>query len=101
MKMQTSTHPKPLSECVLGYYSQTGDTCHYALWFPDNTMRTRHMHTNQRPSWLQIIVDVAVVGGHMQKHDTPPPESTVWFEADDTFRLIRFIDRSKQHVSNE
>lgn len=42
------------------------------------------------PVWLQEIVSVAKVGGHIIDFDHPPPSALVWFSTDEAGNLITF-----------
>jgi hypothetical protein len=47
----------------------------------------------ERPDWLQRIIEIAIVGNHVQTIPNPPPDVIVWFRTDprdDT--LIEFVD---------
>jgi len=44
------------------------------------------------PAWLESIITVARIGGHLWETDRPPPEHIVWFRVDDDKQLIEFVD---------
>jgi hypothetical protein len=41
-----------------------------------------------QPPWLQLILDVAKVGGHMQRMRDGPPDVILWFKIDKDFNLL-------------
>lgn len=103
MKTQTKQLLRMPSETnrLVRYTEEVGGTCCYVLWNVDTTMETRYMGVEQRPPWLEAIVNAAVLGGHMQHGGSPPPYKVVWFVVDADRGLICFVDRSKNHVSYE
>lgn len=55
----------------------------------------------ERPAWLERIIEIAIVGGHIQTIPNPPPDVIVWFRTDprdDT--LIGFVDFNKRDAVN-
>jgi len=44
--------------------------------------------TGGQPPWLQLILDVAKVGGHMQPMRDGPPDVILWFTIDKDFNLL-------------
>jgi len=55
----------------------------------------------ERPAWLERIIEIAIVGGHIQTIPNPPPDVIVWFRTDprdDT--LIEFVDFNKRDAVN-
>jgi len=79
-------------------YTRQGDTCNYTLWFGDK-VETRFMQDDHKPPWLETIVNAAKLGGHEQSTAETPHATYVWCEVDAGRNLIRFVDRSKPHVS--
>jgi hypothetical protein len=76
-------------------YEQRGDEYTLRSWRDKEMTVTAAMV--ERPEWLQRIIEVAIVGGHVQKIANPPPDVIVWFRTDprdDT--LIEFVDFSKR-----
>ena len=50
----------------------------------------------ERPEWLVKIIDLAVVGGHVQTIPHPPPDLIVWFRTTkDSNELLEFVDFSR------
>jgi hypothetical protein len=41
-----------------------------------------------QPVWLQLILDVAKVGGHLQPLREGPPDVILWFKIDKDFNLL-------------
>lgn len=79
-------------------YTHQADTCNYTLWFGDK-VESRYMLEAHRPPWLEVIVNAAKLGGHTHSTAWPPPTTYVWCEVDVSRNLVRFVDRSKPHVS--
>ena len=77
-------------------YTLNSDIHNYTLWFGDK-VESRYMMCNQMPPWLAVLVDAAKLGDHMKRGDART--LFVWCEVDVSRNLIRFIDRSKPHVS--
>jgi len=76
-------------------YEQRGDEYTLRSWRDKEMTVTAAMV--ERPEWLQRIIEIAIVGGHVQKIANPPPDVIVWFRTDprdDT--LIEFVDFSKR-----
>ena len=72
-------------------YEQRGDEYTLRSWRDKEMTVTASMV--ERPDWLERIIDIAVVGGHVQNIPNPPPDVIVWFRTDprdDT--LIEFVD---------
>lgn len=86
---------------ITGCYAESGDTCTYTLWRKaEGTQETRFMHTDQRPDWLDAVVNAARVGGHMKEVRTPPPSYLVWFHLNKDGGLLDFIEHGQRHVSD-
>jgi len=45
-----------------------------------------------RPLWLESIVHVAIIGGHVKRAPTGPHHAIVWFRTDENHNFIDFID---------
>jgi hypothetical protein len=41
-----------------------------------------------QPVWLQTILDVAKVGGHLKPLNQGPPDAILWFDIDKDFNLL-------------
>ena len=41
-----------------------------------------------QPVWLQRILDVARVGGHLKPLNQGPPDAILWFKIDKDFNLL-------------
>ena len=55
-------------------------------------LSSRAKDVASRPEWLTIIINVAIVGGHVRKVPKPPPDLIVWFRTDKENNLTEFID---------
>ena len=80
--------PRPFVE---HRYEQRGDEYTLRSWRDKEMTVTAAMVT--RPDWLERIIDIAIVGNHVQTIPNPPPDVIVWFRTDprdDT--LIAFVD---------
>ena len=77
-------------------YTLKSDIHNYTLWMGDK-VESRYMLSHQMPPWLAVLVDAAKLGDHMMCTD----ENIMyfWCEVDVSRNLIRFVDRSKHHVS--
>jgi hypothetical protein len=78
-----------------------GGLINYTLWFGDK-VESRYMRDDTVPPWLDSIVNAAKLGDHEQHVDGRPPTAYFWCEVDvgrNSRNLIRFVDRSKPHVS--
>jgi hypothetical protein len=42
----------------------------------------------EQPAWLQLILDVAKVGGHMKPMREGPPDVILWLRVDTDFNLL-------------
>jgi hypothetical protein len=42
--------------------------------------------------WLKDVLAVATVGGHIAMTHNPPPEKLLYFDTDDKYNLIDFIN---------
>lgn len=53
----------------------------------------------ERPEWLGKIIDLAVVGGHVQLIPHPPPDLIVWFRTSrDSNELLEFVEFSDYRI---
>lgn len=77
-------------------YTLKSDIHNYTLWFGDK-VESRYMMCHQMPPWLAVLVDAAKLGDHMKCTDEHL--MSFWCEVDVNRNLIRFVDRSKPHVS--
>ena len=41
-----------------------------------------------QPAWLQLILDVANIGGHLPPLRDGPPDRLLWFTIDEDFNLL-------------
>jgi hypothetical protein len=72
-------------------YEQRGAEYTLRSWYDREMSVTASMV--ERPEWLVKIIDLAVVGGHMQRIPHPPPDLIVWFRTSkDSNELISFVD---------
>ena len=77
-------------------YTLKSDIHNYTLWM-GGKVESRYMLSHQMPPWLAVLVDAAKLGDHMQCTDGHC--MSFWCEVDVGRNLIRFVDRSKHHVS--
>ena len=47
---------------------------------------------DSRPEWLERILDLALVGGHLKRIHQPPPDAIVWFTTDLDNNLLTFLE---------
>ena len=45
-----------------------------------------------RPQWLIDIVNLGKLGNHGSHVRNPPPDFILWFDIDDNFNFLRFVD---------
>jgi len=79
-------------------YEQRGDEYTLRSWRDKEMTVTAAMVT--RPDWLQRIIEIAIVGNHVQNIPNPPPDVIVWFRTDprdDT--LIEFVDFTERTIA--
>lgn len=72
-------------------YEQRGSEYALRSWRDREVTVTYSMA--ERPDWLTKIIDIAVVGGHVQSIPNPPPDLIVWFRtAKGSDDLLEFVD---------
>lgn len=75
-------------------YEQRGSEYTLRSWRDREVTITHSMAA--RPDWLTKIIDIAVVGGHVQPIPNPPPDLIVWFRtskgSDALLGFVNFID---------
>lgn len=72
-------------------YEQRGAEYTLRSWHDKEMSVTASMV--ERPDWLVKIIDLAVVGGHVQTIPNPPPDLIVWFRTSkDSHELLSFVD---------
>lgn len=66
---------------------------HYLLkcWH-DGVETSWRGYVDQRPEWLERILNTAAVGGHLKRVHQPPPDAIVWFTTDLDNNLITFLE---------
>jgi hypothetical protein len=52
----------------------------------DNTQSQGWM--GGQPPWLQLILDVAKVGGHLKLLHEGPPDAILWFKVNEDYNLL-------------
>ena len=68
-------------------YQENGDMWSTLFYSNGDTSRNDGRLGTQ-PAWLQRIVDVARVGGHLQPLREGPPYVILWFTIDHSFNLL-------------
>ena len=72
-------------------YEQRGAEYTLRSWHDKEMSVTASMV--ERPEWLVKIIDLAVIGGHVQTIPNPPPDLIVWFRTTkDSTTLLSFVD---------
>lgn len=72
-------------------YEQRGAEYTLRSWHDKEMSVTASMV--ERPEWLVKIIDLAVIGGHVQKIPHPPPDLIVWFRTTKGgTTLLSFVD---------
>jgi hypothetical protein len=87
--------PKGILRCRYVEYADQGA---YSVW-GDDKVETRYMNTDQIPDWLERILAVAKVGGHIVWVSSPPPTMSLWFDMTPQRELIEFVNLRKPDVS--
>jgi hypothetical protein len=68
-------------------YLEDGDMWHTTTYNNGNTSHNDG-RLGQQPAWLQLILDVAKVGGHLKPLHQGPPDAILWFDIDKDFNLL-------------
>jgi len=58
------------------------------LTYTDGATLRREGWLGTQPKWLQLILDVAKVGGHYRKLGSGPPDVVLWFTIDSDNNLL-------------
>lgn len=69
-------------------YQESGDEWHVSIYNYGHD--TEHMggRQGQQPAWLQIVLDIATVGGHMPPMRDGPPDRLLWAKIDADNKLL-------------
>lgn len=74
-------------------YAEDGDQ--YTVWvYTYGGTQVSGGLTMTRPKWLEDILTVAVVGGHLREVDAPPPSRLFWCYVDHDMKLLGFHDET-------
>ena len=76
-------------------YEERGGSYSLRSWNEATREQTVGGTLQDRPDWLKAIINVATIGGQLQRPPISPPTCIVWFRTDDTNTLIDFIDFTK------
>lgn len=60
-------------------------------WYEGNETMTRG-YLGAEPNWLRSILAMAVVGGHLKRMRSPPPDAILWFTTDLNNNLNTFLE---------
>ena len=84
-------------EAIENRYEQRGHEYTLRSWSNKEMSVTASMV--ERPEWLVKIIDLAVVGGHVQAIRHPPPDLIVWFRTSrDSNELLEFVEFSDHRI---
>lgn len=75
-------------------YTETGDQCTFQSWRSGPAGESLTCLLNERPEWLVHIVNAAKLGryGMSLSRGSSPPDFIVWFDVDDRYNLLRFVE---------
>ena len=69
-------------------YQEAGDEWHMSIYSYGNPTEQTEGRLGQQPAWLQLILDIAKVGGHMPPMRDGPPDRLLWVKLDDDNNLL-------------
>ena len=72
-------------------YEERDDMFHLKRWH-DGEETSWRGYLDNRPQWLDAILNTAAVGGHLKRVNQPPPNAIVWFTTDLDNNLITFLE---------
>lgn len=83
-----------LGDSVDHRYEETAGTYRLTTWYYGALHGTTNVTglIEKRPSWLEDIVNVARIGGHIRDVAHSPPDQIVWFRTNPDHVLITFIN---------
>ena len=76
-------------------YEERGPVYSLRSWSESTKEKTIEGDLQERPDWLKAIINVATIGGQLQRPPRYPPTCIVWFRTDDANTLVDFIDFTK------
>ena len=69
-------------------YQEYEDEWMMSVYSYGNPTERTEGRLGQQPAWLQLILDVAKVGGHMPPMRDGPPDRLLWVTMDDDNNLL-------------
>jgi len=69
-------------------YQEAGGEWQMSIYSYGNPTKHEEGMLGTQPAWLQLILDVAKVGGHMPPMRDGPPERLLWAKIDDDNKLL-------------
>jgi len=69
-------------------YQEDKSSWHMAIYSYGNPTEHSDGRLGQQPAWLQLILDVAKVGGHFPLMRDGPPDHLLWAKIDDDNNLL-------------
>ncbi len=76
-------------------YEERAEMYSLRSWNESTRETTEERLIIDRPAWLSDIINIAAVGGHLQRPPIYPPTCIVWFRTDADHKLVDFIDFTK------
>jgi hypothetical protein len=72
-------------------YEERGNDYALKCWH-DGVETSWRGELDNRPEWLERIITAAIVGGHLKRIYSPPPDAVVWFTTDLDNNLLTFLE---------
>lgn len=77
-------------------YEERGGLYTLRSWVDAGKEKNSEGELQNRPDWLKAIINVATIGGQLQRPPVAPPTCIVWFRTGANYTLIDFIDFTKE-----
>lgn len=77
-------------------YEERGGSYTLRTWSDAGKEKNSEGELQNRPDWLKTIINVATIGGQLQRPPVAPPTCIVWFRTDANHTLIEFTNFTKE-----